>query len=490
MPRPAASKSLYRRLTSGAPLVVTLVVHGVLFLVAGLVIVQQSAASKKKTFEAAQQSEQVAVKQVEHRLQVARRGGAAGGPQNPVSASRIFSTAASALQMPSPPELPSTGASALGNGFGGMGSGAGLGQGAGLSTGLGGASIGGHGFMSMSFLGTTSQSASRVVFVVDTGAGIMDLRKGGFRAFAIIREEIMRLVGRLPPSARFNVILFSGGAESLNLFARELVPATTANKQEFFDWLAPVNTDYQRLGSQSAARRTRWEAAPLPAGSGIDPTFLPPHWSHGVRAALEQKPDVLFVITSSVGVVYHRVGEDVLRKRREAVEKRRAELAKQGIDIAAVEAARGRSMDKARREFEDANRRMVAAGKDPIIITDPAQIFSAPVQAVLKRNGFTIVRDTAGWTDKKGNPIDIGGLGMSDVSGAEWGEFHTYLSLLQRALSPKRAAVHTFLFVGPDENPEHPVSILTTVAKRNDGKFQLLTTKRLEEIQAKAVAGK
>ncbi len=480
---PARRTGFFSRLKPGAPLFITIIVHVVLGLVAGVIIVQQNAVAKTKTFEASSASAEPALKQVEHRLQVARRGGAAGAAQSPVSASRIFSTASNSLQMPAPPELPSMGSSSLG-GFGGMGGGVGTGQGAGLSTGLGGASLGSAGFMSMSFLGTTSQSSSRVVFVVDTSAELMDLRKGGFRAFTIIREEIMRLVSRLPPAAQFNVILFSGGAESLNLFAPELVPATAQNKQDFFDWLKPVNTDYTRLGSQTAARQTRWTARTLPDSSGINPLFLPPHWSHGVRAALEQQPDTMFVITSSTGVVYRRASDETIAQRRAAVEKRRAELERQGIDIRAIETARARSMDIARREFEDANRRLVAAGKDPIIITDPIQIFSAPVQAALRRIGVTIVRDLTGWTDKQGKPIDIGGLGMSDVTGADWDEFYTYLSLLQRQLVPKRTAIHTFLFVGPDENPEHPISILTTVAKRNSGKFQLLTTKRLEQLVA------
>lgn len=482
-PSPSRPRGLLSHLRPGAPLFITILVHAVLILGAGVIIVQQNAVSKKKTFEAAAEPAEPAMKQVEHRLQVARRGGAAGSPQTPVSASRIFSTAETALQMPALPELPSTGVSSM-NGFGGAGAGMGLGTGAGLATSLGGSSLGGRGFMSMSFLGTTSQSVSRVIFVVDTGASLMDLRKGGFKAFTIIRDEIMRLVSRLPPSAEFNVILFSGGAESLNLFAPALVPATAQNKQDFFDWIAPVNTDYTKIGPQTASRVARWKAKPLPDNSGINPRFLPPHWSYGVRAALEQQPDTVFVITAGVGVVYTRATDETIAARRQASEKRRAELERQGIDVRAVETARARSMDKARREFDEANRRLVAAGKDPIIITDPAQIFSPPVQAALRRVGVTIVRDTEGWTDKNGKPIDIGGIGMSDVTGADWNEFYTHLSLLQRALVPKKAAINTFLFVGPDENPENPVSILTTVAKRNGGKFQLLTTKRLESMVA------
>lgn len=479
----ASTPAFLRRLTSGAPFLITVIVHVVLGLVAAVVVVQQNSSVEKRFFEPSARGESTAAPQVEHRLQVARRGGASGAAQNPVSANRIFSSAESALQMPAMPDLPSLGAGGFG-GFGGQGAGVGLGAGSEMATSLGGGTgLGGRGFMSLSFLGATAQNVNRVVFVVDTSAGIMDLRKGGFRAFTIIREEIMRLVGRLPPSAQFNVILFSDGAGNLNLFGSELLPATSQNKKDFFEWMAPVNTDPNRLGASSAGRRNAWVRKPVPADAGIDPLFLPPHWSHGLRAALEQQADVVFVITSSVGAVYRRADDATIAKRREAVEKRRSELEKQGVDIKGIQAAQARSMDKARREFEEANRRMVAAGKDPIIITDPGQIFSAHVQAVLRRNGITITRDLAGWTDKDGKPIELAGIGMSDVEGATWADFNSYLARLQKAFVPKRAAINLFLFVGPDETAQDPVAILTTVAKRNDGKFQLLTTKRLEELK-------
>ena len=131
-------KNFYRRITSSMPLLITVIVHVVLIVGAAAVVVQQSGGAKKKTFEASNQSEN-ANKQVEHRLQVARRGGASSASQSPVAANRIFSTSENALQMPAMPDLPSMGAGGFG-GFGGMGSGVGMGAGSGMSTSLGGGS--------------------------------------------------------------------------------------------------------------------------------------------------------------------------------------------------------------------------------------------------------------------------------------------------------------------------------------------------------------
>ena len=216
-------KNLYARLTASVPLLVTVIVHVVLVAVAGYFVVSEQILGSKKSFEATNAAEpNVAQKQVEHRLQVARKGGGSASA-SPVSASRIFSADANALQLPAPPELNLTGASALsGMGFG-VGAG-GVGTGTGFNTGIGSGSGLGSGFMSMSFLGTTSQRASKIVFVVDVGTRILDFRKGGFEAFSIIREEMMKLVSRLPPSAEFGVIVYESDTMDRGVLQSQVNP--------------------------------------------------------------------------------------------------------------------------------------------------------------------------------------------------------------------------------------------------------------------------
>jgi|LauGreSBDMM110SN_4_FD.fasta_scaffold27091_2 type II secretory pathway pseudopilin PulG len=486
-------KNIYKRITSGMPLLITVIVHVLLIGGAAAIVVQQAGGGKKKTFEAVNQTEN-ANKQVEHRLQVARRGGASSASQSPVSANRIFSTAENALQMPAMPDLPSMGAGGFG-GFGGMGSGVGMGAGSGMSTSLGGGTgLGGRGFMSLSFLGSTSQNATNVVFVVDTSTSIMAPAKGGFRAFSIIREEIMRLVGRLPPSSKFNVVLYRStvGDENdteVNLYQRELVPATSTNKKDFFEWMTPVNAQLNQYGPYSALRRTGWRRKPLPPEAGIDPLFLPPVWARATHSALEQQPDTVFVITASQGVVRRRVDEDTLTKRRAEAEKKRAdfaaEMAKEGLDPNKVLAARRRAYEKAGAELAAANVKLVAAGKDPIVIEGNGTIFESSVQSAIKRAGITINRDTTGWTRKDGSLITDADPTVSTVEGDTWNNFNAHMGRLQRALLPERATLNIYLFVGPTEKAEQALTNLTAVAKRNGGSFQLLTTKRLEEIKAK-----
>lgn len=481
-------KNFYRRITSSMPLLITVIVHVVLIGGAAAIVVQQAGGGKKKTFEAANQSE-VSNKQVEHRLQVARRGGASSAAQSSVSANRIFSTSETALQMPAMPDLPSMGSGGFG-GFAGMGSGVGMGAGSGMSTSLGGGTgLGGRGFMSLSFLGSTTQNVRNVVFVVDTSKSIMDEAKSGFSGFKIIRDEIMRLVGRLPPSSKFNVVLYESTYSdandyNLNLFGTELVPATNDNKKDFFAWMAPVNSNLDKLGPNSALSRNAWRRKPLPENSGIDPLFLPPVWARAAHAALEQQPDVVYVITGTAGQPKIRADEETMRKRREELEKVRADLAREGIDLAATEKAQHAAYAKAREELNAVNAKLVAAKKDPIVIQNNEQIFSGAVQARLKKEGFTINLDPTGWSRKDGSLIRNRAY-ISSVENTEWTDFYTHFSRLQKFLLPERAVINLFLFVGPKDKPEKQVEVLTATAKRNGGSFQLLTTKRLEEIKAR-----
>lgn len=491
-------KNLYLRLTSSMPLVVTVLVHVVLGLGAAAIVVQQASSEKKKTFEASERMESAAVKQVEHRLQVARRGGASGGSSSPVSANRIFSTAAGGLQMPSMPDLPTMGTGGFG-GFSGMGAGVGMNSsGSGMATSLGsGTGLGGRGFMSLTFLGATSQNVSKIVFVVDTSPDIMDLRKGGFRAFTIIREEIMRLVSRLPPSAQFNVVLYSNQGSgtnnvNTNLFKTELVPATSAHKTEFFEWMAPVNAKMDSFGPQSAGSRTAWRLKELSPDAGVDPLFSPPVWSRAVQAALEQQPDTIFVITSSAGYSTRRADDATIARRRAEAEKTREaylkDLEKEGLDPAKVAAARDRAGRRVWEQFHEGNRKIVAAGKDPIVVTSWGRLWAPDVQAELRKHGIRLTLDTTGWTRKDGSQIQAPNTHVSTSEGAKFEEFMAYYARLQRALVPERPSLNLFLFVGPQDRPEAAVRDLTSIARRNGGSFQLLTTARLEEIKAQAEA--
>lgn len=477
--------SFFRRISASVPLLVTVIVHIVLVAIAGY-FVSERIIGKKKVFEAPPATDNtVSQKQVEHRLQVARKGGGSAS-SSPVSVARIFSTAENALQLPAMPDLPLVGASSLsGMGFGkGLGA---VGTGTGYNTGIGGGNGLGTGFMSLSFLGVTSQRASKIVFIVDVGRDLLDIRKGGFEAFRIIREEIMKLVSRLPPSAEFGVVLYERDRWSINSVASlgaSLLPATVANKNDFLAWIGPVNATPDKIGLASVAgRRVHWTPRDL-AVAGIDAELDIPEWAEALRFALEMEPDTVYIISGNQGNLRRRTSEAEIARRKRDYESRLADMKRGGLDPEAIAAARNRALGKARAELEAINTKLRAQGKHPFIISSAQRIADADFQAALKRAGFSIMIDKTGWTNKQGQAI--WGIGYSTTETVEFSELILHVSKLQRALLKERAALNYFLFVGPDEKPETSAENLTKLTGRNGGKFELLTTRRLQEISTSA----
>jgi hypothetical protein len=489
----SSSRAEFRRfITASAPLIVTILLHVILIGVAGYFVINEELIGKKKSFEATAVSESVAQKQVEHRLQVARKAGGAA-TSSPVSAARIFSVAQDSLQLPAMPELPSLGA----GGFGAMGFGQGLGAmgaGTGSNTALGSGAGRGSGFMSMSFLGITNQRASKVVFAVDIGGNIMDIRKGGFRAFEIMRTEISRLVSTLPLSAQFNVVFFD--ENRVLLFADGLQPANSANKNTFFEWIKPINADLQSMGTRSVpATSPRWN--PKPAETlKLDPGFRPSAWLNGLHAALEQQPDTVFLITGSAiagGKEIVISTSEILRKQKELGTFLTA-LKRDGLDPVAMEAARAKALAKLRSDFEKMNAKLVQQKKDPYIIRDIRRVLDDDFQAALKKAGLSLKIDTAGWTDKAGKPVwnrlsedkdDGNGTPVAAKTvrvAADFSYAFSHVARLQSGLLREHASLNLFLFVGHEEKTEQAAKDLSALSAKNGGKFNLISTKRLEEL--------
>lgn len=481
--------SSLKKLSRGMPLLVTVVVHLLLIGVAAVVVVQQNTIGKKKTFEAAN-ADASAPKAVEHRLQIARRGGASGGAQSPVFANRIVSTANNAIAMPEMPELPSMGASGFG-GFGGMGSGVGLGAGAGMSTSLGGGTgLGGRGFISLSFLGMTNAQAKNVVFMIDISSGLMDIRKGGFQAFARLREEITRLVAAMPSAASFNVVFFE--QHQVRFFASELQPATSPNKTKFFGWIKDVNSDINRLGIQSIPDESpRWTYTPNDSLK-LDENYHPAEWVQAIHAALQLKADTIFLITGSGFPGAKKASASEMAQKRKQREQAMKELQAQGLDLDAVNAARRAALEKARAQFDTMNRELIQKNKEPFVIGgNTRRLLEPDFQAAIKRAGYTITVDTAGWTDKKGALIwhDFT-FALSDRSVAEFSDAVLHVSRLQAGILPKSASLNIFLFTGGEDQQQGEAKNLASLAGKNGGKFTLLTAKKIEDLAAKNLAKK
>ncbi len=480
----APKLSLYRRLTSSVPIMVTVIIHAVVVGIAGY-LVTETIIGKKKTFEEAPPADTSFKKQVEHRLQVARKSG--GSTSSPVSAQRIVSTATDALQLPEMPELPKVGASSLnGMGFGaGMGT---VGAGSGYNTGLGGGGGTGAGFMSMSFLGVTNQRVSKVVFAVDVSLDLMDIKKGGFQAFNIIREQIMRLISTLSPATEFDVVLFE--RNNIRLFTEELTPGSVENKTRFFEWMKTVNSNMNSLGVSSAKGSIPWRKV-VPPNVGIDPDYRPGWWVTPVHAALQLKPEVIFLITGSAGTGQLEISDAEWTKRQLAAEKADKEMLvefkKAKLDPDTVMKARNDAFAKTAADLNAINKKQESKGKDPFIIADKRRLSDADFQAAVRKAGYPEFKlDTTGWSFADGKPIWWHWSLPNKLSGASWEDAQKYISRLQSAFLRQTASLNIFYFVGPEFKPGAASENFTKTARRYNGKFEILTTERLKQIQEAA----
>jgi hypothetical protein len=363
-----------------------------------------------------------------------------------------------------------------------------MGTGTGFGTGIGSGSALGTGFMSMSFLGTTSQRASKIVFVVDVGPKLLDIKKGGFEAFAVIRSEMMKLISRLPPSAEFGVVVFESNVwdveknPKVNPFELKLLPATSSNKTRFFEWMKPINLTPEKVGFDSIAAKTAWRATALP-NAGLDGDLLPPAWVTAMRCALEMGPDTIYVVTGSAGDPRRMLSDQEIAKAKKKNDEMKEDLERSGLNIESVTAAREAFRAKATAQLNEVNAKLNAKGQPPFVIVSWTRIFEADFQASLKQKGFSIPLDTKGWATKEGKPI--WSTNFNDHERVEYAEVLTEISKFQRALVKERAALNIFLLVGPTEQPKQAMENLGKASSRNGGKFQLLTTKRLKELTSR-----
>jgi len=137
----------------------------------------------------------------------------------------------------------------------------------------------------------------KLLFLIDVEPQLMIDSRGGMLTYNVIKQEVIKLVQGLPSGILFNAILFHD--EGMHAWKPSLQSATAGNKQDFTEWLTPVNATKAEVG--------------LPEGGS---NFKPNLWadefpqrlftrSRGGNAktlvalgALEMKPDVIYFFSN------------------------------------------------------------------------------------------------------------------------------------------------------------------------------------------------
>lgn len=122
------------------------------------------------------------------------------------------------------------------------------GTGSGIGVDLSGISLGGSlGLRTtqINLFGLKSKGET-FLFVVDTSNNILTDEVGGIPAYKIIKAELTGLIGRLPPTALFNVAVYD--QNGCQAFSKDMCTATEETVNKLKAWLAPLNTDKSRYG--------------------------------------------------------------------------------------------------------------------------------------------------------------------------------------------------------------------------------------------------
>ena len=162
----------------------------------------------------------------------------------------------------------------------------------------------------------------KFLFAIDVERDLMKDSKGGLPTYNVIKEDLTQLINELPSGILFNVMLFDEGR--LELWRPSLVPASSANKEDFAKWLAPVNSGPSSIGVRNDNYR------PQSWNSEMGKNLLGTKWSNGnevyltVMGMLEQRPDAIFLFSDYLPGLdrgRYRAEEDMQKSKDEYAEK-------------------------------------------------------------------------------------------------------------------------------------------------------------------------
>ena len=230
-------------------LLVTTIVHVVLFVVAGMFVAMEVIDRQEAKFEGKQINRpKMKLKKLQLPVQLEKKV----KQQAPKLSQRV--TANSSVKTKSVDfKMPDIA------GFGGSGLGGNL-----SDDGLG---IGSLGFAStqLNVFGLKS-SGEKILFILDTYGTILKDEIGGIPAYTIIKNELVKLISSLPPTALFNLIVYD--RREARAFSKERTAATDGNVESFKKWIEPLNAFKEKYGFKSikGGYSIPWQSA-IPIGN-------------------------------------------------------------------------------------------------------------------------------------------------------------------------------------------------------------------------------
>jgi hypothetical protein len=188
------------------------------------------------------------------------------------------------------------------------------GLGGGVAGGIGDAGGVGFSMPEIEIFGVKGKG-EKIFLILDTGNHMLIDEMGGIPAYTIIKEEMIRIVEELPPTALFNVCIFQGG--NVQTLFPTLVSASDANARRTKAWLDPLNSADDSAKSGNYGIKTLGPGGVNKGGDYRIGKFAKPlkkgglvyggHWTGGrvwydaVMVAMQQQADTVFVLSNAWG---------------------------------------------------------------------------------------------------------------------------------------------------------------------------------------------
>ena len=276
---PPPQKSRLRRIIVVVVLA-SIAIHIVAGVVAGVVIVARYLAEPPAEFKAVKDI-RIPAQDREHRMNMASYE---GGAAKPAFTDKMASARPTEFALPDIPQIPVDTVTefdpngVVADQIAGIGSGSGFGSG--FGSGAGGGGQGGG--SAVNFFGI-SDTATRVIIVVDVSDTMFDRQPGKFNA---VKSEAAKLIKGLGINTLFNIIIYEGG--SVAMFP-EPQPATDANKQKASAWVESVDGGGSKRSMSYHGAYSRMGTGLYEGGGTRTDTAL--------KQALSMRPSTIFLIT-------------------------------------------------------------------------------------------------------------------------------------------------------------------------------------------------
>lgn len=150
------------------------------------------------------------------------------------------------------------------------------------------------------FLGIRGEG-EKVLFVLDGSADMVAEDCGGLPACEYIKQDLDRVLTELPPSVLFNVMLYDG--QTVSQFRSRMVPVSGKNRTALDQWIAP-ELGGSGLPGLDAEQNTYDPEVVYDTAIGDETRG----WARGLQAALEERPDTVFLVGRDWG--RHPIGAE------------------------------------------------------------------------------------------------------------------------------------------------------------------------------------